>query len=479
MHDPIEASRRGMDGLTRANLSRRGLLRAGTFGGVALAGVALVGCDFAPESSVQSQVVIGPTPTHPTKPGGARHIQFTPDHLAGGAWPASTMPAGLGVNLHFTNTAQALSQIGQLAALGPRFARLDFTWSAVEHRRGQYNFAGYDPIIQALTSRGIRPLCILGYNNSLYESVPFAPSTAVGPHTDAVRQAYARFAGAAAAHFKGRNIVWEIWNEPDNVRFWAPAPSPSGYMALLREAVPALRRADPQALLVAPALTGMSSQYPAAWTYLEQCFALGLAGLVDAISVHPYRRDSPESVIADYQRLRSLIARYAPKAKASMPIINSEWGYSNTWVSLDQQAAYLVRLSLINMLSGLPISILYDWMDDGRDAKQQEDNFGLLTWQGRQKPAYAAIRTLVRELGGFRFNRRLTGGADYSLLFTRGTVAKQVIWTTGNAHPVTLSVNAGSVTVTSMTGGSRTQPVIAGKTVLEINGDPQYITPGA
>jgi hypothetical protein len=451
-------------------------MRAGMLGGLTLGGIALTGCGFSAGSSAQGKTVTA----SPTLQMAAQNM--TQPHsslvdLAGHGWPAAVIPAGLGVNLHFTTTAQALGQISQLASLGLRFARLDFTWSLVEHQRGHYDFSLYDPVIQALTSRGIRPLCILGYSNALYEPLPSASAIAVGPHTDAVRQAFARFASAAAAHFKGRNIVWEVWNEPDNVRFWSPTPTPAGYLALLKATVPALRRADPYALIIAPALTGMSNQFPAAWTYLENCFSLGLAGLVDAISVHPYRNNAPETVAADYQRVRSLIARYAPKSKANLPLVNSEWGYSNTMVSRDQQAAYLVRLSLVNLLNGLPISILYDWQDDGNDAKQPEDNFGLLTRNGQPKPAYTAMRTLVRELGGFRFSRRLSSGADYALLFTNGAAQKQVIWTTGDAHPVVLSIKASSVTVTNMTGQQRTQPVIRNQTVLEINGDPQYIEP--
>lgn len=456
-------------------LSRRGLLRAGLVGGLALGGVSLAGCS--------SSVV---TPTRGLAAGGAGSpvvrstAQLQPAAAITNAqgWPGPDLPAGLGVNLHFSSTKQALDQIARVAGLGLRFARMDLTWSMVERQRGRYDFSGYDPVIHALTSRGVRPICILGYSNTLYEMIPSPPSTAVGPHTDAVRQAFARFVAAAAAHFKGRGIIWEIWNEPDNVRFWSPAPTPSGYMALLKTAVPALRQADTSALVIAPALTGMSSQYPAAWTYLENCFSLGLPGLVDGISVHPYRQDGPESVTTDYRRLRSLVARYAPKDKANMPIVNSEWGYSGTWVSRDLQAAYFVRLCLMDRLNGLPISVWYDWQDDGNDPRQQEDNFGLLTWNGQPKPVFAAAQTLVRELGGYRFNRRLTSGSDYGLLFTRGAAKKQVIWTTGSAHPVTLTINTPSVTITSLTGGKRTQPVVGGRTILEINGDPQYVTPG-
>ena len=466
-------------------LTRRGLLRVSALGGLALGSVYLAGCGVATGTPAQ-RIAASALPTaratgvQPTNHQGVTQLQPASVEAATPGLAGPAVLAGLGVNLHFTSTTQALAQIARLAGSGLRVARMDLTWSVVEQQRGRYNFASYDPVINALTAHGIRPLCILGYSNMLYETVPSPSSTAVGPHTDALRQAFARFAAAAAAHYKGRGIIWELWNEPDNVRFWSPTPSPSGYMALVKAVVPELRRAGPSALIIAPALTGLSSQYPAAWNYLENCFSLGLPGLVDAISAHPYRQSAPETVTADYQRLRALITRYAPKNKARMPIYNSEWGYSDTWVSRDQQAAYFTRLSLINILSGLPVSIWYDWQDDGNDPRQQEDNFGLLTWNGQPKPVYAAAQTLVRELGGYHFSRRLTSGQDYGLLFINGSAQKQVIWTTGSSHLVTLSTsNASSITITSLTGGKRTQPVIGGKTALNINGDPQYITPGA
>lgn len=49
---------------------------------------------------------------------------------------------------------------------------------------------------------------------------------------------------------------------------------------------------------------------------------------------------------ADYQRLHALISRYAPQGKEHLSILSSEWGYSLTWVSQEQQAASFVRLFL-------------------------------------------------------------------------------------------------------------------------------------
>jgi hypothetical protein len=384
---------------------------------------------------------------------------------------------GLGVNVHFNTASDTNAEIKRLADLGFRFARLDLLWNSIEQQKGHYDFSSYERLVGALASHDIRSLCILAYNNPLYDNTPSPPSTVVGPHTDEARQAFGRFAGASAAKFKGLGVVWEIWNEPDLPRFWQPKPNPDDYMALTKVAISAMRQSDPNATIVAPALTGLEPKYQEAWNFLERCFVLGLLELVDALSVHPYRVGPPESAPYDFQRLRSLIARYVPQGKANTPIISSEWGYSLTWVSREQQAAYFVRLFLINLLNDIPLSIWYDWQDDGPDPRQQEQNFGIITWNGQPKEAYFAAQTLTSELAGFRLARRvsLASDADYALLFTNGAARKQVLWTTDTSHSVTLPAKGSSVTVVSMTGEKRTFPTTDGKLTLELTDSPQYL----
>ncbi len=401
----------------------------------------------------------------------------TPVHVPQGL-PDTIVPLGLGVNVHFNTASDTNAEIERLADLGFRFVRLDLLWNLVEQEKGHYDFSSYERLVGALAAHDVRSLCILAYNNPLYDNTPSPPSTVVGPHTDEARQAFGRFAAAVAAKFKGRGIAWEIWNEPDLDRFWQPKPNPDAYMALTKVAISAMRQVDPNATIVAPALTGLEPKYQEAWNFLERCFVLGLPALVDAISVHPYRLGPPESAPSDYHRLRTLIALYAPKGKENMPIISSEWGYSLTWVSPEQQAAYFVRLFLINLLNDLPLSIWYDWQDDGPDPKQMEQNFGIITWNGQPKVGYFAAQTLTSELTGFRLARRvpLASEADYALLFANGAARKQVLWTTNNPHVVTLPAQGSSVTVTNMTGVKRTVPTTDGKLILELTGSPQYLT---
>jgi polysaccharide biosynthesis protein PslG len=375
--------------------------------------------------------------------------------------PTAAVPMGLGVNIHFVEPSPR--DIAMIAAAGFGFVRMDFSWSGIERQKGRYDFSGYDHLVDALARHGIRPVFILDYGNPLYDK-------GLSPHTDAGRQAFARFAAAGTAHFRGRGVVWELWNEP-NISFWKPHPNVDDYMALAKVALPAARGADPHATIVAPATSTVDL------TFLERCFAQGLLEFVDGVSVHPYRRDPPETAIRDYGSLRALIARCAPKGKESLPILSGEWGYSAAWISREQQGQYLARQFLTNLLNGVPLSIWYDWHDDGQNPKDSEQNFGTVTWDYQPKPAYLAAQTLIRELRGFRFTRRLplSSDSDYAALFTNGTTQKLAVWTTGSAHRVALPLDAQAATAVGMLGERRPVTAEKGKLVVELSGSPQYL----
>ncbi len=325
-----------------------------------------------------------------------------------GGLPGPTVPGGWGVNIHFTDPATG--EMARFAEAGYRFARMDFFWSAVEKVKGVYDFSAYDRLASELAKVGARPLFILDYGNDLYQTG--------APRTPEAVAAFARFAGAAAAHFKNKNVVWEIWNEPNLGQFWRPQPDPEQYATLALATAKAVRAADPNATIIAPGASGF------AWEFLETVFKRGLLAHIDAVSVHPYRGQNPETAADDFARLRVLIARHAPQGKRDLPIVSSEWGYSTVapgGVSEAQQARYLVRQWLANMASGVNLSI-FDWKDDGDNPKENEHRFGTVRRDLSPKPSFLEAKRLIGALNGYTFRHRLAGKDknDWRLLFQKG-----------------------------------------------------------
>jgi len=390
--------------------------------------------------------------------------------------PSSMIPAGLGINIRLVGPQQR--DIERIAAARFAFVRLDFPWADIERQKGVYDFSGNEALVRAFAQQGIRSLIILAYGNPLYDnsSAPFH----VGPNTGEVRQAFAHFAAAAAAKFKGQKIVWEIWNEPNNPNFWQPDPNVDAYVELGKAATEAMRHADAHATIIAPAVATFPQQFPDAWKFLERSFALGLLELTDAVSIHPYRNQPPETAASDYQRLRTLISRYAPPGKNTIPIVSSEWGYP----VLDRlpqayQAAFFVREFLTNVINGVPLSIWYDWHDDGPDPQTLQDNFGIVTWDNQPKIAYLAAQTLTKQLSGFHFAERLSlsSAGDYAIVFAQNTTKKLVLWTVDSPHTITLSINAPAITVVSTTGEARALTTRNGALTIALTGSPQYLQP--
>ena len=360
--------------------------------------------------------------------------------------PRLIVPEGVGVNIHFSRGHEP--DLDLIAAAGFKFVRMDLGWAGIERTKGAYDWSACDELTANLAKRGLRVIYILDYSNPLYEESVVTRNPVSGvehrdiaspQHPESVA-AFARWAAAAAARYRERRVIWEIWNEP-NITFWKPKPDVSQYNTLALETCRAIRAVEPKATIIGPA----TSEIPL--SFLEQHFACGILEYLDAVSVHPYRNygKPPETAGEEYARLRELVAKYAPPKKRDLPILSGEWGYAShtKGVSPETQAAFAARQQLVNLLHGVPLSIWYDWKNDGPDAGEREHNFGVVTAELEPKPAYRAIRALTSALDGHRFERRLPVGRDedYVLLFSRQSQPMQLaVWTTGIAHSVSIPV---------------------------------------
>jgi hypothetical protein len=364
--------------------------------------------------------------------------------------PETVIPNGVGVNIHFVTGHE--KDLDLIQAAGFKFIRMDFAWTGIEKQKGKYDWSEYDQLMSNLDKHGIRALFILDYSHHLYEEPVISPhpitgathrTTASPQHPESIA-AFAKWAAESAKHYHGRHIIWEIWNEP-NGHFWAPKPDAQQYSVLAIAAAKAIRETEPQATIVGPA----SSGFP--WEYLETFLKSGVLEYLDAVSVHPYRnpKQAPETATADYKKLRDLIARYAPTGKTNLPILSGEWGYSThrKGVSLETQANFAVRQQLSNLLNGVPLSIWYDWKNDGDDPAENEHNFGTVMPDLKPKPAYLTIQKLTHELADYRVEQRveLLNEQDYVLLCENAAgVRKIAAWTTGEPHSVPVEISAGT-----------------------------------
>jgi polysaccharide biosynthesis protein PslG len=363
------------------------------------------------------------------------------------------IPQCFGVAVHFRD-GEVAEQVAYLKRAGFGWVRIDMFWTDVERSKEVYEFQRYDQIINALQSAGIRTIAILDYGNSLYDG-------GEPPASPVAREAFARFAQAAAKHYFGRNIVWEIYNEPNIDVFWKPRPDPVSYVALADKATAAIRSVSRDAI-VGPALNGpiRESKF-GPWNsrihdFMDHVLSSEAARSWNAITIHPYRPDKavPEALHEQVEVVRRIMRDHGMDP-AVKPVISGEFGYSSAINQYDEatQAAFAVRTLLWAGIEHMPLSIWYDFQDDGPDDSEKEDRFGLLrfgTLRGKAdarilKPAFSAIEQTSQLLRDYHFDS-LVEYSDALIVarYLKGDRPAYAVWTIDNKpRRVTVTVPDG------------------------------------
>ena len=205
----------------------------------------------------------------------------------------------LAVNMHTLTPVQG--ELQMVADAGFKTIRMDLAWASVERARGVYSFGVTDSYGPALAAHNLSWIAILSPGNPLYGGADFPCPTPAGI------AAMAAFAGAFAARYSSAvaagRVICELVNEPNS---WINA---TAYSKIVAANAAAIKAAVPSAHVVGPA----SANIDFAW--LTQLFEAGALDHFTAITVHPYRSNSPETALADWQQLRELVDEYAPPAR--------------------------------------------------------------------------------------------------------------------------------------------------------------------
>ncbi|HIE53000.1 MAG TPA: hypothetical protein EYP85_14715 [Armatimonadetes bacterium] len=398
---------------------------------------------------------------------GKRPIAFSWDSL------------GIGIQLPRT-TASNPAEVHRAAKAGFRFARNDLDWEWVDDGKGHYDFSIYDREVELNARHGIRMVYIL--ISHAFIANPNNPKWNL--RTPEGIKRFSAFAAAAAGHFKGKGVIWEVWNEPDG-NFWRPKPDADEFYSLLVEVTRAIRKADPSAIVIAPgagqAIHPLTKEEN---TFLKTLLQRGMLEHVDGVSVHPYQAGGkPENAVAGYEKLREWIRQYAPKGKRTA-IVCSEWGYEDyiKWRNIGyvrgRQARYVVRQFLVNLWQGVPLQIYFTW--------KASKSYGLLEDDGTPKPAFKAVNTVLKTLRGFQYIGRLPAKREdeYFLHFSDGKRHAVVVWLGVDAgaenaplqtRPCALPLPAGRGVIISMFGKRTPVSWAEGGLKIMLSEEPQLV----
>jgi hypothetical protein len=215
---------------------------------------------------------------------------------------------------------------------------------------------------------------------------PTAPPTSAA--------AFAAFARALAARYRGHHIVYEIWNEENAPFGWGGAVQPARYAALLEAASAAIHAADhTSTVLVGGFAQSRARGVIRAVQFLHDLYALGAGKSFDGVAYHPYARFSAlapgAALVRQIPLLRGVMVR---AGDADKDIWVTEFGYPITPHRGPVKVASLERGAITYAAAHYPyvaVFVIYELVDEGHGM------FGLYDRSWDPRPAARMLASLL------------------------------------------------------------------------------------
>jgi hypothetical protein len=221
-----------------------------------------------------------------------------------------------------------------------RTDRFMLNWGWAQPTRGAYNWSGPDRLIGRLAAHGVRAVPAVWGNPAWVYGAPALPPLQRPKDAAAWRSflkaVVARY-GPGGAYWKapyhsqhGAHAIplpiqsWQIWNEPNLKKYFAPQPSPPKYAQLLQVSHNAIKSADPGAQIVLAGMPGYGQIN--AWDFLSRLYrAGGVKPDFDAAALHPYGRTVDQSG----QEIKKVRAVMTANGDQATPLWITEIGWGS------------------------------------------------------------------------------------------------------------------------------------------------------
>jgi hypothetical protein len=309
-----------------------------------------------------------------------------------------------------------------MANAGIRTERHLLNWSTVQPSQGSFDWDVTDRFIGRLASRGIRAVPFLWGNPGWVTGSSATPPL----DSDAAKAAWQNFLRAVVNRYGRGGNYWtgayiqqfgadatrlpiqsyQIWNEPNLPKFFAPNPSPTRYAQLLRLSHGAITGEDPQARIVLAGMVGYTELK--AWTFLNKLYQEpGIKGRFDAAALHPYGSNLTK-VREAIQNFRGVM-RYHDDRATPLWISEIGWGSAppdrfGINKGLEGQKTMLrgaFRLILEKRSAWNVQRLFWFFWRDPQSHKPGTCSFcssaGLLRYNRNPKPAYPVFRGFTAE----------------------------------------------------------------------------------
>ncbi len=377
---------------------------------------------------------------------------------------AAAPPARFGVvadvGTRYGVVGQAHKPMGLLAGSGARWVKEEFRWDALEPSRGRWTWDRLDEAVNAERSAGLEILGLLDFTAGWAVGEARPASTTPPPH-----DLWTNYVARTVGRYKDRVHAWEVWNEPNEPTFWSGTKEE--YVALLRVTYDTIKRVDPSALILGPAITGIDEQWLAAMPW-DKFDVLALHLYTEPDFLNDRRYSYYNQGLPNFQRV---LARFPTK-----PIWITEFGFSSQsgkepWFVDNEgaQARGLVQqIAETLAYPGLPIERVMPYVFN------DHDGFELVRDWSTPKPAYHAYRAATERLEGATGRGRFNAGPGiFAFRFERDGRQIDVVWSNGGGEAAIPS--GGDAEVYDLYGTRRTVGRADNAVRFAVGADPVYV----
>jgi hypothetical protein len=285
-------------------------------------------------------------------------------------------------------------QTSLMQAAGVNWVRFDVAWAAIEQTKGVYNWTNYDYDVNAVTSRGMKVIALVTqYGIPSWERIDSSNWLS----TPNNMQDFQAFAYAFSQHYKGMISLYEIGNEPNGSQYWPTGSDPQAYTQFLAAGYRGVKAADRANKVISAGLANIS-----AGAFLQGMYAAGAKDYFDYVGFHPYSYpQGPDytSGLTSFSQAATLQQIMRSNGDNVKQIMATEVGWPSTttsWggVNEDAQASFISRLFRKIEYENYPyvsVACIYDFIDDGTNASDNEENFGVVRADYTKKPSFTTL----------------------------------------------------------------------------------------
>lgn len=203
-----------------------------------------------------------------------------------GAAPVAAPSAGFGFSMYGGDVqlspAELDREFSAVSKTSATWVRVILDAFRIEPADGQFDWSYADLVIAAATAHNLRVLVTLSFSPTW--ALPPGSEWSAPPERTAD---FTDFVSATVARYGDRVTSWEIWNEPNQQRFFTFGGDVAArYVDILRASYTAIKAAQPSSTVITGGLSRAGEIPPP--DFFEQLYEHGAQGYFDAAAMHPY-----------------------------------------------------------------------------------------------------------------------------------------------------------------------------------------------